>query len=178
MLHIYQKEKSMITYQQICEQQTQYRTTLINRKRKLQELVGEFARAILDDLGLTGKGYRDEPLKSTIAKPYVRILELESGKQEDVIPFKLPVSFDDKGNPLSEAGICITLEENENTYPKTHIYIRIQFKLIGEQLILAFLDFDEEMQITVNLDDSDNEKWHYAVQSYKEMVMRSCTLPC
>ncbi|MGV7078498.1 hypothetical protein ACWA5Z_06790 [Testudinibacter sp. P80/BLE/0925] len=167
----------MITYQQLCEQQDLYRSTLINRRKHLQELIGEFAQAIAENLGLFGKFYTERPFESNArtSKSYIKILELKSGKCEDISPHQIPVEFDSNGNPSAMVGISITLEKDEKTYPKPNIYIQTRFGLIADALSLSFVDFDKGMQISIDLEEPN--KWDYAVESYKEVVMQSCTLP-
>lgn len=176
MIHFIQKEASqMITYQQLCEQNDLYRTTLINRKKKLQESIGDFAHEIAKDLGLVGKYYQ-EPFSSNanvIKKPYFKLLALEN--EEEINPYKISVEFDNNGNPSALVGLSVTLEKDANTYPKTNLYIRTQFTLKEDKLLLSFVDFDDGLQISIDLDDSN--KWSYAIEAYKQMVMRSCTLP-
>lgn len=168
------KVGKMITYKQLCEQQENYRSTLINRRKQLQDLINTFVKAIAENLGLQGKFYKDG-INSDTLKSYVKILELETGEHQELHQYKIPVEFSQNGKPTASVGISVTLEKDERTYPKTNLYIRMQFTLNEQSLMISFLDFDDVMQIEVNLED-DN-KWDYAVEAYKEMVLRSCTLP-
>lgn len=83
--------------------------------------------------------------------------------------------FDEQGDPIAEAGVSLTLEKSPNTYPKQSVFIRIEFTLKQNILILRFIDFDDGLfKVTVNLDD--NNHFAYAVEAYKQLVMKTFTI--
>ncbi|VGM95163.1 Uncharacterised protein [uncultured Avibacterium sp.] len=164
----------MITYQQLCDQQQKYNEELTNRRHKLRHLIGEYCQAISDDLGLTGKTYRSVINDESTPSPYIKLLELESGENQHIHIMELPVSFDNQNNPQALAGIAITLERSANTYPKQNLFLRTEFKLEKNQLSICFIDFEEASVINVDL-NTDN-KFNYAVECYKQAVMRTFSL--
>ena len=175
MIHIIsERTANMITYQQLCDKHTEYKTTLLNRRRKLQELIGEFADAIASNLGVNGRSYKTDFSNDLSTVPYVKIIELTSGKFKHIHTMEIPVAFDHHAIPSAEVGISIALEKDEKTYPKTNIYIRLHFTLSNDQLDIKCLDYADVPTIAVDLEDGN--KWEYAIEAYKKMVLRSITL--
>ena len=165
----------MITYQQLCEQQQKYNDELNKRRNKLRQLISEFCQAISQNLGLSDKYYNATINEVSATVPYVNLLELDSDEHQHIHVMELPIMFDEQGDPIAEAGISLTLEKSPNTYPKQSVFIRIEFTLKQNILILRFIDFDDGLfKVTVNLDD-DN-RFAYAVEAYKQLVMKTFTI--
>ena len=159
----------MITYQQLCDQQQKYNDELNKRRNKLRQLISEFCQAISQNLGLSDKYYNATINEVSATVPYVKLLELNSDEHQHIHVMELPIMFDEQGDPIAEAGISLTLEKSPNTYPKQSVFIRIEFTLKQNILILRFTDFDDGLfKVTVNLDD-DN-RFAYAVEAYKQLV--------
>ena len=165
----------MITYQQLCDQQQKYNDELNKRRNKLRQLISEVCQAISQNLGLSDKYYNATINEVSATVPYVKLLELDSGEHQHINVMELPITFDEQGDPIAEAGISLTLEKSPNTYPKQSVFIRIEFTLKQNILILRFIDFDDGLfKVTVNLDD--NNRFAYAVEAYKQLVMKTFTI--
>ncbi|MDP0027224.1 phage antirepressor N-terminal domain-containing protein [Glaesserella parasuis] len=153
------------------------------RARAFAKEVEVFHRKLYEDLGISryvkndiaGKAYDIahefnvwlDPF-IVIKKPYFKLLALEN--EEEINPYKISVEFDNNGNPSALVGLSVTLEKDANTYPKTNLYIRTQFTLKENKLLLSFVDFDDGLQISIDLDDSN--KWSYAIEAYKQLKFR------
>lgn len=164
----------MITYQDLCKQQQNFNSILIERRSLLREQIRQLRVALAKDLGLLEKSYKKQLNDPAPTEPYVKTTDIE-GNPCDF--HHLKAEYDCLNNPNIAFGLVVVLEDTPTSYPKKPIRLNITAYYLSENHIrFVFPNIEGTPSFKVDINDDEKSKFEQVIEAYKQLVIKTYTL--